>query len=164
MVTLHFIAGKAGSGKTTLARQLAARESAVVLSEDDWMSKLAGPIETLSQYLAAAARIRSVMAPLTVDLLSVGTSVVFDFAGNTARDRTWVRSVFEKAGANHVLHVLDVDDDTCRSRVKQRNVLQPPGVFFGTVTEQQLDEVNRLFEPPQPGEGFHVVDHRGIGD
>lgn len=128
------------------------------------MSKLAEPIEDIQQYLAAARRIRSVMAPLAVDLLKLGTSVVFDFAGNTARDRAWVRSIFEEAQADHLLHVLDVDDATCSARVKQRNELQPPGVFFGVVTEQQLEQVNRFFDPPRSNEGFRVVVHGAAGE
>ena len=130
MATLYFVAGRAGSGKTTFARQLGKRESAIVLCEDEWMSKLAEPIDDLQQYLVAARRIRSVMAPLAVDLLKLGTSVVFDFAGNTARDRAWVRSIFEGAQADHLLHVLDVDDATCRARVKQRKQLIVSQLLF----------------------------------
>jgi predicted kinase len=160
MATLHFITGRAGSGKTTFARQLAARESALLVCQDEWLSKLAEPIENLPQYVAAARKVRSVIAPLTVDLLRLGTSVVFDFAGNTAQDRAWVRSIFEEARAEHVLHFLVVADATCRARVKQRNELQPPGLFFGVVTEPQLDDVNRFFDPPSSKEGFKMVVYR----
>jgi predicted kinase len=160
MATLHFIAGRAGAGKTSLARQLAVTEHAIVLCEDEWLSKLADPIGNLAQYVAAARRIRSVVGPLATDLLKLGTSVVLDFAGNTMRERAWVRSIFEAAGAEHTLHVLDVDDATCRERVRQRNMVQPPGVFFGVVTDGQLDEVNRYFEPPRTEEGFRMLVHR----
>jgi hypothetical protein len=40
MATLHFICGKAASGKTTLARELAARHGAVVFVEDEWLTLL----------------------------------------------------------------------------------------------------------------------------
>lgn len=156
MATLHFITGRSGSGKTTLARQLAIAEPAVVFCEDEWMSKLVERIDNLDQYLAAARRIRSVIAPLAIDLLRLGTSVVFDFAGNTAGERAWVRSIFETA---HADHVLDVDKATCRRRVRQRNELQPAGVFFGVVAEEQLDEVNRFFQPPRQDEHFRLIVH-----
>jgi predicted kinase len=87
MATLHFVSGKAGAGKTTLARQIARTTPAVLICEDEWMFRLADPIENLQQYLAAAMKIRSVIAPLCVDLLKLDTSVVFDFAGNTVNDR-----------------------------------------------------------------------------
>ena len=159
MATLHFISGKAGAGKTTLARQIAHTAPAVVICEDHWMSRLAAPVENLQQYLAHAAQIRSVIAPLSIDLLRLGTSVVFDFAGNTVRDRQWVRSIFEAANADHRLHYLVADDATCKERVRQRNLTKPDGVFFGIVTAEQVDEVNGFFTPPHPEEGFTIVVH-----
>jgi predicted kinase len=159
VATLHFISGKAGAGKTTLARQIARAAPAILFCEDEWMSRLADPIESLQQYLAAAGRIRSVIAPLSVDLLKLGTSVVFDFAGNTTSDRRWARSIFESAGADHQLHYVPVDDDTCRARVRQRNLSKPEGLFFGHVTDQQVDEVNKYFTPAGVEEDFIVVVH-----
>src|SRR5262245_15554722 len=157
MATLHFVAGKAGAGKTTLAREIARAAPALLICEDEWMSKLAGRIENLSQYLEAAERIRSVIAPLAIDVLSLGTSVVFDFAGNTAGDREWVRSIFMSAAADHLLHYLSVDDETCKARVRQRNAERPAGVFFGIVSEEQVDEVNQYFTPPDEAEGLEIV-------
>jgi len=156
MATLHFVAGKAGAGKTTLAREIARSAPALLICEDEWMSKLAGTIDNLSQYLEGAERIRSVIAPLAIDVLSLGTSVVFDFAGNTTADREWVRSIFMSAAADHLLHYLSVDDETCKARIRQRNAQQPAGVFFGVVSEEQVDEVNQYFAPPAIDEGFEI--------
>ena len=85
--------------------------------------------------------------------------MVFDFAGNTVKDRLWVRSIFESAAADHRLHYVLADDDTCKARVRERNESKPEGVFFGFVTDQQLDEVNKFFEPPTAEEGFVTVIH-----
>ena len=159
MATLHFLAGRAGAGKTTLARQIASEAPAILICEDEWMSRLAPSVANLRAYLEAAARIRSVIAPLTVDLLRLGVSVVLDFGGNTIGDRQWVRSILQQANADHVLHYLRTDDETCRARVRQRNASQPEGIFFGIVTDAQLDEVNRFFVPPAADEGFTVTVH-----
>ena len=159
MATLHFMTGKAGAGKTSLARQLARTIPAVLICEDEWMSRLADPIDSLQQYLTAAGKIRGVIAPLSVVLLRLGNDVVFDFAGNTVNDRRWVRSIFESATADHRLHYVLADDNVCKSRVRQRNELKPQGVFFGIVTDQQVDEVNNYFVPPAAEEGFTIVVH-----
>jgi predicted kinase len=131
MATLHFIYGKPGAGKTRLARELAARTPAVPFIEDEWLDSLCDPITTLAQYAEGARRVRAVIAPLAVRILELGTSVVFDFAANTPRDRAWVRSIFGAAGADHVLHILDVPDDECRRRVHQRNATKPAGLYYG---------------------------------
>jgi predicted kinase len=159
MPTLHFVCGKAGAGKTTLARQIATSAHAILFCEDEWMSRLAEPIEHLQQYLSAARKIRSVIAPLTVDLLKLGTSVVFDFAGNTIDDRRWVRSIFESAAADHQLHYIPADDDVCKARIRARNISRPVGLFYGHVTDQQLDEAKRYFTPPDAEEDFIVIVH-----
>jgi hypothetical protein len=67
------------------------------------------------------------------------------------------RSIFESAPADHVLHYLIADETTCRDRVRQRNVTQPEGVFFGVVTDALLDEVNPYFVPPAEAERFNVI-------
>ena len=154
MATLHFIAGKAGAGKTTLARQLAEDLGAMCICEDEWLVQIADPIHNLADYVKAVRRLRAALAPHVIELLKLDVSVVFDFAGNTRRDRAWVRSLFETAGVEHVLHVLHTDDETCRQRVRERNATQPAGVFFGIVTDEQVVEVNKYFEPPTPEEGF----------
>src|SRR5438876_3139919 len=148
MATLHFLCGKAGSGKTTLARKIAHEAPAVFICEDDWIARIADPIANLGDYVKAATRIRSVVAPLVGELLRFGVSVVFDFGGNTVRDRSWVRSIFQQANAEHILHYIQADDSICRARVRTRNETKPEGLFFGVVTAAQIDEVNRYFLPP----------------
>lgn len=49
-------------------------------------------------------------------LLDAGVSVVLDFPANTLEGRGWARSVFEKVGASHRLHFLDVPDEVCKQR------------------------------------------------
>lgn len=38
--TLHFFCGKAGAGKSTLARELATTRRAILLCEDVWLARL----------------------------------------------------------------------------------------------------------------------------
>ena len=95
---LHFLCGKPGAGKSTLAASLAAQHSATLLTEDIWMVRLYGDqLKTFDDYLRFAPRVRSVAGPLAVDLLRAGHSVVLDFACNTRASRQWVRTLFEQA-------------------------------------------------------------------
>src|SRR5262249_55700593 len=103
MATLHFICGKAGSGKTTLARELGRTLGAVVFCEDEWIASLGFEIRSLDDFAQASMKCRALIGPHAGDLLRLGVSVVFDFAGNTVKSREWVRGVFEAAGADHVL-------------------------------------------------------------
>jgi predicted kinase len=87
MATLHFICGKAASGKTTLARELAASHSAVLFSEDEWLTRLDAEINSLADHVRYSKRLKAALAPLAVRLLQLGVPIVFDFADNTPNDR-----------------------------------------------------------------------------
>ena len=160
MATLHFIYGKPGAGKTRLARELGASVPAVVFCEDEYIAATSDAIQTLQQFIERSRRVRELLiAPAATQILRLGVSVVFDFGGNTVAHRAWVRSVFEAAGADHVLHVLDVPDDECKRRVRERNVAKPPGLYFGDVSDEMVDAVLPYITPPAASEGFSLVRH-----
>jgi predicted kinase len=159
MATLHFVYGKPGAGKTSLARELAASMPAVPFIEEEWLVLLCAPITTLAEYAEAARRVRAVIAPLATRILELGTSVVFDFAANTSRERAWVRSISDAARAEHILHVLDLPDDECRRRVHARNDAKPAGLYFGHVSDAIFDAVLPHITLPTDAEGFTVVFH-----
>lgn len=158
--TLHFLCGKLASGKTTLARQIARDIPAVLIIEDEWLSKLSSEmISTFQDYLKYSARFREVLGPHIKNLLHYGVSVVFDFAGNTPRDRQWVRSLVESTGANHVLHYVVASDAVCLAQLKHRNETKPEGRYWATTTPTEFKEVTKYFVPPAEEEGFNVVRH-----
>src|ERR1700726_1032761 len=99
--TLYVVGGKIAAGKSTLARKLAAEHGAVLICEDEWLVRLQGKIESFDDFCAHARRLRAALTPHVVQLLTLGTSVVLDTAGNTPRDRAWMRSLFEAAQARH---------------------------------------------------------------
>jgi len=97
-----------------------------------------------------------VMESLVVDILRAGSSVVLDFGGNTPTERKWVRSLFERAGADHVLHYLDIPETACLARLKLRNETKPEGLYFATTSEEEFLAIARWFQPPSSEEGFCV--------
>ena len=160
MGALYFFTGRAGAGKSTLARQFSVDRHAILICEDQWLARLFGGVASLAEYLERRGRIRQLLADWVPQLLGAGHSVVFDFGGNTIKDRAWVRSLFAKLGAEHELHYLVADEALCRRRIRERNRTKPQGIYWGDVSDELFDEVNRYFQPPTHDEGFTVVEHR----
>ncbi len=72
------------AGKSTLARELAARENALLLVEDELLARLyPGAVVTLADYVEYSSRIRHALTPHIRALLSMGLSVVLDFPART---------------------------------------------------------------------------------
>ena len=158
---LHLVCGKIGSGKSTLVKRLAQQPRTVLLSEDDWLSRLyPGEIHALPDYVRCAGRLRDAMAPHVEALLVAGTSVVLDFPSNTVATRAWARRVFERAGAAHRLHHLDLPDDVCKARLRARNL---SGAHPFETSDAEFDLITRHFVAPTAEEGFDVTRYPETG-
>ena len=145
-----------GSRQDNAARELGRTLPAVVFVEDEWIDTLGFEITSLEDFRVASQRCRKLMASFAGELLRMGVSVVFDFAGNTRRDRQWVRGVFEAAGADHVLHVIEATDAQCLANIHRRNEEKPAGIYSGYVSDETFHAVTAHFLPPQEDEGFRV--------
>ena len=155
--TLHMICGKIAAGKSTLAAELTARTGAIRISEDAWLACLYGDEQkTLEDYVRNSRRLREAMGDHIVTLLEAGLSVVLDFPANTPASRQWMRSLFERAGANHQLHFLDVSDDVCKARLRARNAA---GTHAFNTSDAEFDLFASYFVPPSADEGFEVTLH-----
>ncbi|SFX19854.1 Predicted kinase [Janthinobacterium lividum] len=153
--TLHLVCGKIASGKSTLTARLASAPQTVRISEDSLLTQLyPGQIASLADYVACAALLRAAIAPLTLQMLRAGVSVVLDFPANTPASRAWMRELFQQAGTPHVLHYVDVTDEECKARLRQRN---ESGLHPFSTSDAQFDEITRLFVPPDASEGFYIV-------
>ena len=153
--TLHFLCGKLAAGKTSLSHQLAGRHHAVLISEDIWLRRLYPvEIQTFDDYLVHSRRLREVVGPHVQQLLTFGQSVVLDFPMNVPAARAWVRSVFEGAGAGHLLHYVKASDEVCLRQLERRNRELPEGSV--NVSVEQFEAITRLFREPSPEEGFTI--------
>jgi predicted kinase len=156
--TLHLLCGKIAAGKSTLAKRLAARPHTVLISEDLWNATLfPDEIKTIDDYRRYSSRVRDAMGPHVVSLLKAGLSVVLDFQANTLAVRAWMRTLIDESDAAHELHVLDVPDETCKRRLRERNAA---GEHPYRASDADFDLFTRHFAPPMPDEGFNVVVHR----
>jgi predicted kinase len=157
---LVFMCGKMAAGKSTLARALAARESGVLLVQDDLLASLyPGEFVDFAAFLKYSSRLQSTLAPHIVALLGLGMVVVLDFPANTRRSRGWFRALFEQAEADHELHFIVASDDLCKRQLRQRSLASnlAPGAKW--TTDADFDEVTAYFEPPAADERFNVVRH-----
>jgi len=154
---LYLISGKIGAGKSTLAKELAARPLTLLISEDHWTSHLFGDqLKTMDDYRRLSARLRAAMAPHIVAILRAGLSVVLDFPANTPVQRGWMRGLIDEAQVAHELHLLDVPDAICLQRLRRRN---ESGEHPFQVSDVEFAQFTRHFVPPSPAEGFNLVVH-----
>lgn len=158
----NIFCGKIAAGKSTLAAQLAQEPNSVLISQDQWLSRLfPGEIKTLPEYVRCSGRLRDVIGPHIASLLRLGISVSLDFPANTRPARTWMRGIFESAEAEHHLHYFDVPDELCLARLHLRNA---SGEHDYVVSDDEFLQFSAYFEPPAAAEGFHVIMHRPGGE
>jgi predicted kinase len=155
---LIFLCGKMAAGKSTLARDLADAENAVLLVEDAFLESLfPGEITDIAAYVRCSARLKSALAPHVRALLSKGIPVVLDFPANTRTQRTWFRELLERTNTPHELHFLDASDAFCKRQLRDRSKDLPPGTRWTTDTE--FDAITKYFQPPSEDELFNIVRH-----
>ena len=89
---LIFLCGKMAAGKSSLARDLAERENAILLVQDQFLDSLyPGEITDIPGFVKCSSRLKNALGPHVCALLSKGISVVLDFPGNTKAQRAWFR-------------------------------------------------------------------------
>lgn len=154
MPVLHLFSGKIGSGKSTLAAQFAREPNTVLIAQDPWLAGLyPKEISSLEDYVRCSTRLRLVLGPHIVSLLRLDLSVSLDFPANTRSSRQWMRGLFERAGADHRLHYLDVPDAVCLERLHRRNA---SGEHDYVVSDDEFFQFGSYFEAPSAEEGFEI--------
>jgi len=155
---LIFLCGKMAAGKSTLARDLAKRENAILLVQDEFLDALfPGEITDLPGFVKCSSRLRSALAPHVCALLSRGISVVLDFPGNTKAQRVWFRELIERSNVEHELHFVDASDALCKGQLADRSKSLPAGAPW--TTEAEFAAITAYFQPPSEDEHFNVVRH-----
>lgn len=158
MAKLVFLCGKMAAGKSTLARQLAKREDAVLLNQDEMLDTLfPNLIVNVASYLEYAGRVNRMVAPHVTAILSKGVSVVLDFPANTRNQRAWFRGIIDGAGVGHELHFLDTPEAISKAQLKARSAHLPPGTKW--TTEEDFELIASHFVAPSDDEAFNVIRH-----
>jgi len=146
------------AGKSTLARELAERERALLLVQDDWLATLyPGEITGIPEFVQRYSRLQNALTPHICALLSQGISVVLDFAAATKSQRAWFRGLIERAQVVHELHFIDASDALCKRQLRERSAGLPDGTPW--TSEADFEAITAYFQAPSDDEQFNVVRH-----
>lgn len=144
--TLHLTCGLPGSGKTTLARRLAAERGARRLTKDEWVLALGGDLydDCLRE------RVEARLIELAFELLSAWRSCILDFGLWSREERDALRLRARAQGVRVELHVLDVELDELARRIAARYDGAPHTT--AEISAEQLAIWASSFEKPSDAE------------
>jgi len=139
---LVLIVGLPGSGKTTLATELAASMPASRMSPDDWM--VASGIDLWNE--RARSLIEACQLEVALDLLRSGRNVVIEWGLWTRRERDAVRDAARALGSPVEMRYVTADAEELWRRVERRDLEGRWG--SRSIRREEFDEWTRIFEPP----------------
>lgn len=149
----------AGAGKTTLAKTLESELDLVRLCPDEWIEPLLGVDQSRTEMDRLRIPIHELQWNLTLRLLQLGTSVVWEQGFWQFAEREQYRRQAHDVGARVVLHYLDVSIATIKEHITHRNMNLPRGSF--RIDPDEIDTWVSWFEQPDEVElekydEFHV--------
>lgn len=149
MATLHLMVGLPCSGKTTLARTLEEKYSAIRLTPDEWQVRLFGQDAMDPQHDARHGLIEALQWEVAERALALGTDVILDFGFWAREEREDYRSRAKQLGASSEVHFLDVPRDELLRRLARRN--GQPGLAF-RISEAMMEPWIAFFQRPDEEE------------
>ena len=150
MATLRLMVGLPCSGKTTLARTLEQKHSALRLTPDEWHVRLFGQDAKEPEHDTRHNLIEAMLWNIASRALELGTNVILDFGFWAQEEREDYRLRAKRLGASSEVHFLDVPVDELLRRLALRNS-QPSQASFH-IPEEMVKPWIAFFQRPTPDE------------
>jgi predicted kinase len=143
---LVLICGLPAAGKSTLARALAPRMSAIRLDKDAWVTQLGADVWDD----AFRVRLERQLWDLTLQLLAQGQNVILEWGHWARAERDEKRRGARSVGADVELRFLDAPLDELIERAARRN--ESGEWTAAPITRAHFESWATVFEPPDEDE------------
>ena len=156
MPSIHLLCGFMGFGKTTLSKSLRKDYNAVVLTHDDFMTKLYGNNPPESEFRIAYDKVDNLIWELAEKIIKTGVDVVLDNGFWTAEKR---KDAFVKAkiiSEHIVFHQLICAMDIAKSRVLKRTLEDDNSL---DIDSNCFDMFAKNYSNITADEGYQVIYH-----
>lgn len=156
--TLILFCGLPGSGKTTLATELAGQGHGIRICTDDWQGELAGFDDP-----DLHERLQGLLRRHALDLLRHGVDVILEDGLWTHAERAAIVADARAAGARIEWHLLTVPAEELWRRLAARNAAAARGAH--PVSRADLERARAVFDEPSPAEKSAVdlvVEHHWV--
>lgn len=154
--TLFLTVGLPGVGKTTRAKELAARHRILRLTPDEWMAPLFGESNAEGRRDILEGR----MIWVAHQVLLSGSGAILDFGCWSAEERYAIRVIAERAGAHFALEYVHTSEVERRRRATTRWLQAPETTFdmsdadhdhfLASIELPNDEELNNGPVPPPP--------------
>jgi predicted kinase len=144
--TLLLTCGLPGSGKTTLARRLAAERDAQRFTKDEWVLDLGGDLWDEQLRI----RLEGKLIELAFELLAAGRSCILDFGLWSREERDALRLRARRLGVRVELHYVNVELAELVRRTVQRRADAPETA--PDISAEQLAVWASSFQAPSSAE------------
>jgi predicted kinase len=152
---LIIICGLPGTGKTTLAKALEAKLSAVRFCPDEWMNALS--IDIYDE--ARREKIEKLQWELGRQLLKIGVVIIIEWGTWARSERDELRLGARAIGASVELHYLSAPAEVLFERLQKRGMENPPIekrdlLKWSEIFQAPTDEEMTLFDKPLVGKSI----------
>ena len=154
---LILFCGLPGSGKTTLAREIAEETEAVRLCPDEWMTDLG--IDLFDEEFRVKLEVK--LWELAKELLRNGQDVILENGFWSRQERDDKRRDVENLNVVTEMHFLDVPVEELVRRLEIRNTSGALGVV--PLKRENIEKYSRKFEAPDANElalFTHAIVHK----